>query len=228
MPLLFRLDLKTHATMDARLKYMSAMLIAGPSQAGKTTFVEKLIAERTTMFDIAPQYIHWFTGTEYEPPADLAEQIHVYNDGLPDSFDMVRPHDLVVLDDLMVESEKSAAVSNLFTRLVHHKPCTVIVITQNLYSAGKENRTRSLNSQYIVLFKSPRDASQIDCLSRQMYPGEKSFLTKAYRDAVSQRPFSYLFLDLHQTTHEALRVRARILPGEGPQIVYLPPSYKSL
>jgi hypothetical protein len=70
-------------------------------------------------------------------------------------------------------------------------------------------------SQYIVLFKSAKEVSQIDCLSRQIYPGENSFLTKAYKDAVNHRAYSYLFLDLHQTTNKALRVRACILPGEG-------------
>src|SRR5713101_4146580 len=207
--------------MDARLKQMSAMLIVGPSQADKTTFVENLINSRHVLFEVPPREIHWFTESHYE--TDCTD-IQVYEGGLPDSFEMVQPGDMVVLDDLMNEAADSKEVSNLFTRLVHHLPCTVLSLTQNLYSKSSENRTRSLNSQYIVLFKSPRDASQIECLGRQMYPGQKGFLTGAYKDAISIRPYSYLLLDLHQTTPEELRVRTCILPDEAPQRVYLPRS----
>ena len=43
----------------------------------------------------------------------------------------------------------------------------------------------SLNSQYIVLFKNPRDRQQIAILARQMSPGNASKLLKAYEKAVS-------------------------------------------
>ena len=42
----------------------------------------------------------------------------------------------------------------------------------NLYYQGKESRTMSLNSQYLVLFNSPRDQQQVMVLARQMYPGQ--------------------------------------------------------
>jgi hypothetical protein len=205
------------------LKHMSSMLIVGPSQAGKSTFVESLITNKEIMFDIPPRKIHWFTGSSYKP--DPKNNIQVYEEGLPDNFDMVLPHEMVILDDLMMEAANSELVSNLFTRLVHHLPCTVISIVQNLFSPGKQQRTRSLNSKYIVLFKSPRDASQIECLGRQMYPGEKGFLTEAYKHATGKHPYAYLFIDMHQTTPDKLRIRSNILPDEVPQSVYLPPSH---
>lgn len=197
------------------------MIICGPSQAGKTTFTESLINNRGIMFDVPPRKVHLFTGSQYDKGE--REDMEVY-EGLPDSFDMVNPHDLVILDDLMNEAVNSKVVSNLFTRLVHHLPCTVLMLTQNLFSGGKENRTRSLNSQYIVLFKSPRDMSQIEYLGRQMYPGKRGFLTAVYKDAVNLRPYSYLLLDLHQQTPEELRLRTCILPHEAPQRAYLLPS----
>ena len=46
----------------------------------------------------------------------------------------------------------------------------VICLVQNMFYQGKESRTMSLNTQYLVLFKSPRDKQQISILSRQMYP----------------------------------------------------------
>ena len=211
--------------MDARLKHMSSFIVAGPSLAGKTKFVESLLVNRHKLFDVAPRKIHWFSSTFYEAPEELRKDLIFYQDISPcEEFNMVKPHDAVVLDDLMQEIANSKAITNLFTRHVHHKPCTVISITQNLFQAGKETRTRSLNAQYLVLFKSPRDASQIDFLGRQMYPGDKKFLTEAFRDATASRPHGYLFIDLNQSTPEVLRVRTRILPSEYPTLVYLPKS----
>ena len=203
--------------MNCSLKHKSSILVAGPSMSGKTVFVENLIKWRQEMFDVSPRKIHWFSGSNYETKD---KDISIY-EGVPENFDMIEPHDMVVIDDLMFEAKRSNAVSNLFTRMVHHTPCTVIFITQNLFQDGKETRTRSLNTQYIVLFKNPRDASQITTLSRQMYPGKSNFLINAYKDATDKKPFGYLFLDLHQETTPNLRVRSRILPFEEPHIVYL-------
>lgn len=209
--------------MDARLKHMSSFIVAGPSLAGKTKFVESLLVNRHKLFDIAPRKIHWFSSTFYEPPESLKKDLIFYQGISPEeSFNMVRAHDIIILDDLMSEISNSKAVTNLFTKHVHHKPCTAISITQNLFQGGKETRTRSLNAQYLILFKSPRDASQIDFLGRQMYPTDRKFLTEAFRDATTTRPHGYLFIDLNQSTPEVLRVRTRILPSEYPSLVYLP------
>lgn len=199
-----------------RIKHKSAIIVAGPTMAGKTTFVKTLIKHRTELFDHPPRQIHWFTGTQFE------DENYIIYEGLPQSFEMVQPYDMVVLDDLMNEMEKSQIVSNLFTRLVHHRPCTVICITQNLFQKSKEVRTRSLNCQYMVLFKNPRDATQINILGRQMYPGNSKFLSDAFKDATGKGAHSYLFLDLCQDSPEEMRVRARILPNEQPQYVYWP------
>jgi hypothetical protein len=48
---------------------------------------------------------------------------------------------------------------------------------QNTFSKGKENRTMSINTQYIVLFKNPRDQIGPAILARQMYPSNsKKFM----------------------------------------------------
>ena len=90
---------------------------------------------------------------------------------------------------------------------------------QNVFNKGKENRTISLNSHYIVLFKNPRDASQITHLAKQMYPGNIKFMQEAFHDATSD-PHGYLLIDLKQDTPEHLRLRSRIFPGQH-QWVYL-------
>ena len=92
-------------------------------------------------------------------------------------------------------------------------------ISQNLFDENKENRTINLNAHYMILFKSPSDATQVQHLARQMYPGDARFMAEAFRDATSA-PYTYLLVDLKPDTPENLRLRSTIFPGEL-QTVYM-------
>ena len=61
----------------------------------------------------------------------------------------------------------------------------MLYLIQNVFTKNKESRTISLNSQYMVVFKNPRDASQMSHLARQMYPGRVKFVQDALKDATS-------------------------------------------
>ena len=67
----------------------------------------------------------------------------------------------------------------------------------------------------MVVFKNPRDASQMSHLARQMYPGRVKFVQEAFKDATSV-PYGYLLVDLKQDTPDD------IFPDDGVQYVYLP------
>ncbi|OOZ15362.1 hypothetical protein BOW28_11740 [Solemya velum gill symbiont] len=84
---------------------------------------------------------------------------------------------------------------------------------QNLFYHGKENRTMSLNSHYLVLFKNPRDQQQIGFLARQMYPGKPKFLLDKYVTH-TERPFGYLIVDLKPDTPETRRLLSNVFPEE--------------
>ena len=195
------------------------MMVVGPSQSGKTTFVLSLIHERKALFDQSPNRIVWCCAMKQAAPQNRG---FVIIEGLPQLTD-IRAYDLVVLDDLMMESSKSEDVTALFTRAVHHLPCFLIFLTQNLFLQSKEARTRHLNTHYLVLFKNPRDASAISHLARQMYPGEPKFLPAAYANATKD-PHSYLFIDLRQETPDIMRLRTHILPHEWPTFTYVKPA----
>ena len=72
---------------------------------------------------------------------------------------------LVILDDLM--SEADDRVTKLFTKGSHHRNISVMFIVQNLFGKNKEQRTISLNSHYLVVFKNPRDSSRQTNISRE-------------------------------------------------------------
>lgn len=139
-------------------------------------------------------------------------------EGLPD-VKTLNPtcRTLIVVDDLMAETDDR--VTKLFTKGSHHRNISVIYIVQNLFNKNKENRTISLNSQYMVLFKNPRDASQINHLAKQMYPGHTKFMQEAFENATIAA-YGYLLVDLKQDTPEHMRLRTNIFPGEV-QYVYL-------
>ena len=93
---------------------------------------------------------------------------------------------------------------------------------QNLFPKGKESRTISINAQYMVLFKIPRDNTQVVNLAKHMYPGRVEYMHDTFKDATSV-PHGYLFVDLKQSTPEHLRLRSNILPDYGTyQYAYIP------
>jgi len=109
-----------------------------------------------------------------------------------EDFDGSRP-ELLIIDDLMNELDESMA--NIFTKGSHHHNVSVVLLVQNMFHKNRHMRTISLNSHYLVLFKSPRDAAQIANLFRQMYPTDWRFAVDAYENA-TQEPYSYLLVDL--------------------------------
>ena len=203
--------------MDPTWRHAFTSILAGPTGAGKSIFTLRFISEVADMVIPRIEKIVYCYG-EYQPIFNEYPQV-TFNEGLPDlaQFDGEQ-NTLLVIDDLM--SETNDEVSNIFTKISHHRNVSVIYLTQNLFYKSKQSRTMSLNAHYIVVFKNPRDASQIATLARQMYPGKSQFLVDAFVDATA-KPFGYLLIDLKPDTEEKYRVRTGIFPGEL-QFVYSP------
>ena len=126
-----------------------------------------------------------------------------------DSYIDTRYPSLIVIDDLMRDATNSKDVCELFVEGSHHRNISVACILQNGFSKGKENRTMSINTQYIVLFKNPRDQIGLATLARQMYPSHpKKFIIKY--TLATQRPYGYLFIDLKQNNPDEDRLKTDI------------------
>ena len=188
-------------------------IVSGPTGCGKSVFVSKLIKENVVR--PIPDRIVWCYG-EYQKLYETLSQVE-FVQGLTQDFNPEQ-NNLLIIDDLMSENDK--AIANLFTKGSHHKNISVIYIVQNLFNKSKEHRTISLNSQYLVAFKNPRDTNQISALARQIYPKHSKSVLEAFADATSL-PYGYLLFDFKQSTNEKHRLRSKIFPGET-QIVYLP------
>ena len=192
-------------------KHPFSCLIAGPSQSGKTTFVERLIKHRNEMIFPPPKAIIWHY-SELQPAYESMRDDVTFKKGVPTETQFKSySGNLVIIDDLM--SEMGSVSSDIFTKHVHHNNMSVIYIVQNLFNRAKNHRTLSLNSNYIVLFKNPRDKAQVTYLARQVFPHKPKILQQAYNDA-TRHPHSYLLLDFQQATPENRRLKSEIFPGE--------------
>ena len=203
--------------MDFRLRSDRTMCISGPSQSGKTTFLKRLLAQRDELFHTPFRRVIWCYGIyQHELHNDFRNQGVILYDGIPSVSDL-QPYDLIILDDLLNESDSSKDLTKMFTQTAHHLPCFIIFVSQNLFPKGKESRTRSLNTHYYAIFKNPRDKSQFETLARQMYPSNSKALVDVFEDATKQA-YGYLFIDFTQECDERYRFRTNIFSNQ--MIVY--------
>ena len=192
-------------------------IVSGPTGCGKTSFVLRLVDNVDTMIAPPPDKIIYYF-TEYQSIFDRYPHV-TFRQGVPKSDEIEDMHDaLVILDDMMTEADQK--ILNIFTRGSHHREISVIFMVQNFFNKNKHMRTISLNAQYIVLFKNPRDNSQFAHLARQLYPHNFRYAVDSYINATKDA-FGYLLIDLRNEQDEELRLRTHIFPGEQ-QIVYVP------
>ena len=191
-------------------------LIAGPSQSGKTSLIKEILMFNKLIIDPTVQriiYCYSVWQPIYNEIKSFIPNIE-FHEGILNVENLDQSNSsLLILDDLMKECENDKSILNLFTVDSHHKNISVFLLTQNIFSKGKYTRTISLNSSYIIIFKNPRDKSQVYTLARQMFPDKINFFMEAFNDAVNNRAHSYLFVDLKQKTSERNRIQTGIIPG---------------
>ena len=192
-------------------------MVAGPTGCGKTEWVKHFVTNLQAMTSPVPTQILWSYG-EWQPTYQSLQDKVRFVQGLPELSLYNRDPLLLVIDDQMQSVDQR--VSNLFTKGSHHRNISVIYIVQNLFDKHKEHRTISLNAHYLVIFKNPRDGSQIIHLAKQMYPGKAYYVRHAF-ELATRHPHGYLLVDLKQTTPDELRLRSYIFPGERHE-VYVP------
>ena len=213
----------TFSGLPTVLKHPFSMMISGPSQSGKTTFVNRLIQNKNEMIEPNVKEILWFYGAEgsIEAIKETYPDIQFFP-GLPDISQLEKfdssVNRLMIIDDLMLQKDTARTLSDLFTKSSHHKNISVIFIVQNVFE--KALRTASINSKYIVVFKNPRDQTQITTLGTQMFGKGDTLIKKAYSD-ISKTPHSYLLLDFDQEVNPCKRVRSNIFPDDEENFIYI-------
>src|SRR6266481_6526800 len=172
---------------NTQLQLPFLMVLAGPTSSGKTVFLTELLKNTRVKFDkqldrIVYYYSEYLTDTFQTLKGVFGDKIQFVK-GLSIDIEIFNPqkNNLVIIDDLIQDSVSSQGVSELFTRGSHHRNLSVILVSQNLFCQGKYSVTINRNSQYLVLFKNPRDAAQILCLVKQILSGKIRLLLDSYK-----------------------------------------------
>jgi hypothetical protein len=198
----------TNLLHEPSLQNPFTLVLGGPTGSGKTEFVTKLLIYYQTKIKPVPVKITYYF-SEYQAAYDELKVIVPFiefKEGLPSIEASIRINQLIILDDLMMETKDNEDILAIFTRKSHHRKISIILLTQNIFCKGSCMRSMSLNAHYIVCFNNPRDRSQIKYLARQINPSYPRYIEDAFIDATTQRPYSYILFDLKQTTPEKMRI----------------------
>ena len=129
---------------------------------------------------------------------------------------------MLIIDDSCEEICKSNAFVDIATA-GRHRGLSTIYIKHNLFHQSKLGEDVELQNTHIVLFKSPRDVSQVTTLSTQFGLGSEP--VDWYRDATAV-PFGHLLIDLSPRTDDRLRFCTK--SGSVPSKFYIPERLKQL
>ena len=209
--------LETQVYPEFMFQHMFSMLVVGPSQCGKTYFVQQLLTKNCIDYpEKKPLQIYWFYNQwqpRYEEIKQVLKKKIQFAQGLPElSEDLheINPefHNILVFDDLMAQATDSPVLSRLFTQ-GRHRNASVILLLQNMFPKGKFNTDISRNALYKVLFRSPGDRKQIDIMAEQTFAKDRANFMKAYTKE-TEKPFGYIILDNHPRTSNEHQVVADV------------------
>lgn len=197
------------------------LIILGPSNVGKSTFVFQLLKHANGAFTKPIQAIYYCYGVDQPLFAEMKKAIpHMtFFEGLPsktelETWNMEYPNEkILILDDMMSECAKSKDVVDIYCKYAHHLKYFCLLICQNAFCPGREFRTISLNTHYFFLFKNGRDEMQIQTLGRQIFPGNVKYFMDAYKKATAEK-YGYLLIDLSPHSNPEYKLRTNVLPGQ--------------
>ena len=198
--------------LSPAIRTPSKIMIVGQSNCGKTRFIRDLLRIRPFEHTFFKIYFYFmekqkiYEEIQKENPG--IEFIHGFPENFPSHGDN---HTLIILDDMINELGNGEQIVDLFIKGSHHRKQTCILVSHNLFHDHKKYRLLSLQTNYLVLFRSPRDSSQISPLSYQIFPDKPEFIKNVFWKISHDQPFSFLFLDLSQQTQDFLRVWSNIL-----------------
>ena len=206
---------------DVTFKCPFNCIMSGSSGSGKTTRLLEFLKLKDVLCNAKFYKTYYFYSTWQSLYDEMKNQklVDHFIEGIPDQESLMSmidsssntsgslsypDHQLLIFDDLLCDiiSRKDDLMQKLFTVYSNHKKLSVIMLSQMLFKPGDYKfNVLSENVHYLFLFKSPRNASKIIHLAKQVSPYDNKFIVQSYKNATLDE-FSYLLFDFHQSTSE--------------------------
>ena len=194
---------------DIRLKENFKLFLVGPSACGKSVFIQNLLQNISTVSKRNPTkiiYVYKVWQPLYED-MNLQGLVHLFikeDENLAEKLKMetIGETSLIVFDDL-INSKNLGEISNLFVVDGRHSNYSMIFTSQRMFVNNEYFRQISNNCDYFVVFKNPRNYSEIRTLAQQLTPINLELL-EIYTKATTE-PYSYLFINLTQECDERIK-----------------------
>ena len=185
---------------DVRLKENFKLFISGPSRCGKTFFVSDLLENINNFAKNPPStiiYVYKVWQAKFDEMKSIVHMFIKDNENVVNQIKrLARGQSIFVIFDDLLNSSSLPDISNLFTVDGRHMNMSMAFLTQRMFVNNEHFRQISQNCDYFVIFKNPRNSSEIRTLAQQITPGSLD-LVDIYINA-TQKPFSYLFINLTQ------------------------------
>jgi DNA replication protein DnaC len=122
-------------------KHPFTCILAGPTGAGKTVLLSKILTYKNEIIDPKPEkiiYCYKSWQSIYDTISNSLDIPIEFNQGLYniELFDKSK-NNLLIIDDLMGECENNTDIKQLFAVDSHHSNISVFLITQNIFPKGK-------------------------------------------------------------------------------------------
>ena len=204
---------------DVTFKCPFNCIMSGSSGSGKTTRLLEFLKLKDVLCNAKFYKTYYFYSTWQSLYDEMKNQklVDHFIEGIPDQESLMSmidssshtsgslsypDHQLLIFDDLLCDiiSRKDDLMQKLFTVYSNHKKLSVIMLSQMLFKPGDYKfNVLSENVHYLFLFKSPRNASKIIHLAKQVSPYDNKFIVQSYKNATLDE-FSYFLFDFHQST----------------------------
>ena len=200
---------------------------AGPSGSGKTSFIFKLLSNLQNITSPPIEDVVYIFSEEQKIFKNFPN-IYFTRDL---KFLEIAPkrNTLIILDDLMGEVKNNQAIEKAFTKYVHHRGVSVILVLQNLFCRGDVLKTVRDNAHYFYFTEILQDIGKMEIFARQLDPRNVQYFHQSYQDAVKEQ-YNGLFVDLHpksklRRSDLKVKFRSKVYQIVG-QVLYIPTDLK--
>ena len=170
-----------------------SLIIAGPSQSGKSEFLYALLGNLHSAIDTKFDNIIFIYGVWQDvyksfPNIFFTNKIEYLNS---------RPSGktLMICDDIMSQVNNSPDLENLFTKGRHENVSTVLIL-QSLFYSGSIMKTLRNNASYMVITAHLQDIQRLSAFASQLERKNSTYFNDVYDDIMKDK-YAYMFIDLH-------------------------------